>query len=418
MANMQKITYTYWTDRNGKRVKAGTKGAKKVTEESAKWYAVWREGGRHVKRPLSTDKESSQAMMADLLRAKARGEAGLVDPYKEHLDRAVTDHIEDYLAVVTSNSRSVEYHREMRRILTHFVDNSGVRVLREVTADKVSSYLAKMKTGPTTKNYHRRLIVQFMGHMEAIRRIPFNPITAKSVKTADTKKGKKRKRWAMNADQIQRLLVAVREYPVKAASVNKGGRFAKQRPAERQAKLKPETLAKLEHRGRERWLMYRLALYTGLRRIELSRLRVHHLELDRKPYARIDLPGHLTKNGKDAKILLVPYLAEDLRQWIQDTGKGPNDPVVYVPCKGNISKLHRAHMKLAGIQYKDDQGRFADFHSLRTAANVLLRQAGIPAKERQLFMRHGKLELTTETYDDEDATQMNDVVKALENTRL
>jgi hypothetical protein len=52
------------------------------------------------------------------------------------------------------------------------------------------------------------------------------------------------------------------------------------------------------------------------------------------------------------------------------------------------------------------------------SANVVLRKAGIPPKERQLFMRHSKLELTTETYDDELATAMYDVVKALEKTNL
>ena len=64
------------------------------------------------------------------------------------------------------------------------------------------------------------------------------------------------------------LLEAVRAYPVAMASTNRGGRNAKENPAKHPAKLKPAYVAKLQRRGRERWLIYRLAVLTGLRRGE------------------------------------------------------------------------------------------------------------------------------------------------------
>src|SRR5262249_8470233 len=152
------------------------------------------------------------------------------------------------------------------------------------------------------------------------------------------------------------------------------GRNAKKSPQARPCKLRPETMARLRDRGRERWLMYRLAILTGLRRGELSRLRVSHLELDAQPFARINMPAHLTKNGKPARILLVPSLAADLRQWIIDTGKSPTDALVTVPNRHNLIKLHKTHLALAGIPYSDPEGRCADFHSLRMSANVVLRK--------------------------------------------
>lgn len=415
MAWLQKKKITRYVDRSGQRVAKDTKGARRIREESDKWYGCWKEGKRKVMVPLATDKQAAQTMLADMIRQRERGEAGMVNPYREHLERALSEHVADYLAVVRSTTRSEQHQKETARILNLFVRDSGATRLKDVTADRVATYLSRLTSGPTTRNMHRRILVMFMNHMEERGRIDRNPLTLRSVRPA--KKGKRRERRAMTADEIARLLQAVQEYPVRSASVNRGGRSAKKKPAERPAKLKPATIARLQLRGRERWLMYRLAVLTGLRRGELSRLRVCHLELDRQPFARLNLPGDLTKNGRPARILLVPSLADDLRQWLAATDKRPSEPVVAVPSRCNLAKLHKAHLALAGIPYEVD-GRYADFHSLRMAANVVLRKAGIAPKERQLFLRHGKLELTTETYDDEAATEMAEVVKALAQTKL
>ena len=87
MASLQKITFIFWHDAEGKRVPAGTPGAKKHVEESSKWYACWREGKRQRRVPLCTDKEAAQAMMTDLMRTKDRAKAGLIDPRHVHEDR-------------------------------------------------------------------------------------------------------------------------------------------------------------------------------------------------------------------------------------------------------------------------------------------------------------------------------------------
>jgi len=60
---------------------------------------------------------------------------------------------------------------------------------------------------------------------------------------------------------------------------------------------------------------------TGLRQGELAALRVAFLKLDHKPFPALELPGEFTKNGEDARVLLVPTLAEELRQWIASSGR-------------------------------------------------------------------------------------------------
>lgn len=411
MASLQKITIIRYIDRNGNRVAKGTPGARKMKEESAKYYACWREGGKHVRVPLATDKAVSQVMLADLLKSRERGESGLADPRKEHLDAPLADHVADYLAALTA---SEAHYKEVARVLRLFIRDGKCARLRDVSPDRVSAYLGGIMA-TASRNRHRRLILTMLNWCESVGRIERNPLTRYNVKA--TKKTSKRLRRALAVEEVQTLLLAVRDYPLKSASVNTGGRNAKKNPTARPAKLSPAYVARLERRGRERWLLYRLAVLTGLRRGELSRMRVQHLELDRQPFARLNLPGNLTKSGKAARILLVPSLAADLRQWIADTGKRPGDKLLYVPLVCNMVKLHKAHLAAAGIAYQVD-GKFADFHSLRMVPNVLLRKAGIPAKERQLFMRHGTLALTTETYDDADTAEMATVVSALASMNL
>ncbi len=54
--------------------------------------------------------------------------------------------------------------------------------------------------------------------------------------------------------------------------------------------------------------------------------------------------------------------------------------------------LHRAQ---AGVPYKDDQGRQADFHALRKSFNTHLAQAAVDPQTRKEMMRHSELRLTT-----------------------
>jgi hypothetical protein len=103
---------TVYVDGNGVRVAKGTHGAVKQQIESEKWYGCWKEGGRKVMVPLATDKQASQAMLTDIIRHRERGEAGLVNPYKPHLDRAVAEHMEEYLAALRQEGRTAFYLHE------------------------------------------------------------------------------------------------------------------------------------------------------------------------------------------------------------------------------------------------------------------------------------------------------------------
>jgi integrase len=143
------------------------------------------------------------------------------------------------------------------------------------------------------------------------------------------------------------------------------------------ADLQPETQERYRRLGRERALLYKTAVLTGLRQGELAALRVAYLKLDRKPVPALELPGEFTKNGDDAKLLLVPALADELRQWVADTGKKPTDLLFTVSGKAN--KISAATCERRGSHTGTTSGgspTFTPFATRRT------RCSGWPASRR------------------------------------
>ena len=78
---------------------------------------------------------------------------------------------------------------------------------------------------------------------------------------------------------------------------------------------RPDFIAELERRGRERALTYKVLVLTGLRLNELRSLTVGQLELEgRVAFAVLDAADE--KAGRGAEIPLRPDLVADLRDWL------------------------------------------------------------------------------------------------------
>jgi integrase len=164
-------------------------------------------------------------------------------------------------------------------------------------------------------------------------------------------------------------------------------------------------VARLERLGRERALIYKTAVLTGLRKGELASLTVASLDLDAEPpYLTLECADE--KNREGNSIPLRSDLAADLRRWLADkatarqeaarnAGTVPFDsqdreprgcvtldargrnqaagqdwtalpadtPVFDVPA-GLLRILNR-DLRAAGIPKRDDRGRTVDVHALR-----------------------------------------------------
>jgi len=177
----------------------------------------------------------------------------------------------------------------------------------------------------------------------------------------------------------------------------------------------PQFVWKLERLGRERALIYKTLLLTGLRKREIASLTIGQLELD-CPMPFVILHAADEKNRQGSTIPLRHDLVNDLRGWLSDTQNaamarlGSKRPLFTVP-EGLVRILDR-DLKAAGINKCDERGRTLDVHALRYSFGTLLSKAGVAPRTAQAAMRHSKIELTMCTYTD---PKLLDVAGALDS---
>jgi integrase len=409
MAWLQKKVIVRWLDAEDRRVTPKTPGARRVKVKSKNWYMCWRDGNRKRMIPLFSDKKASEAEMRKRVAEGERRQAGLDTGLHADMQKPISEQLAAYIASMRTENYSDYYVTEAERIINLIIEGQGIATLATFTVDKLDAHLNAMTTAAATKKKHRSMASAFMGWVYKKHRRSDNPMAS-----AIRPEGQQvRKRRALKEGEVQRLLDAARRRPLESALVNRGGRN-NNGAVRRQfaANVRPEVRERLVRLGRERALIYKTALFTGLRRGELTVLRVGHLDLDAKPNATLQLPEEFTKNGQEARLLLLPDLAAELRQWIADTGKNTGDLLFVVPSR--IVGIMKRDLKAAGIDYKDALGRFSDFHALRGTGNTLLGKAGVHPSIRQKFMRHSDIKLTTGTYDDKEQYELAPVVEAFE----
>jgi integrase len=441
MASLKQITVIRYVDTTGRQVPKATPGAGKKREKSATWYGVWnepvvapdgelqRDGSgsvvtRRVCRPLSTDKTAAQVMLGNELQRVEQIKAGVLKPKDiERLDRMrspVADLVNDYLTDLKA-AVCPRHYEQRSRIVRAVVAGVKAKTLAELTPAAVKGFIDGLKMKPTanrpdpgpvsarTRDTYRIGAACFgtwLVEQDILKANPLAGLKGYSGKRA----AKVRRRRALKADELRRLIDAAARRPLAMKRVRRQG----PRKGESSVNLRETTVKRLEDAGRQRALLYKVAVFTGLRRQELAALKVGDLDLDAKPFPTLALPGQFTKNGEDALLCLVPSLAEELRAFT--SGRPASDPLFRVAQR--VIRAFRKDLAHAGIPYADVRGRFADFHSLRKTGNVILGTAGVDAKVRQLFLRHGNIGLTTKEYDDDAMYDLGEAVQVFEGLKL
>ena len=141
--------------------------------------------------------------------------------------------------------------------------------LREVTADSFLRWRAEQKKAPKTINEYQAVLSALFTWLRKQNRVPTNPFEIVSKVDARSKESFQRR--ALNDDEAKRLLATPRK------------------------------------------LLYLLAMHTGLRRGEISKLRGSYLHLDSEnPFYA--LPANLAKNRKEQPRPLHPELVAELQK--------------------------------------------------------------------------------------------------------
>jgi len=391
------------------------------------WYIRYTDASGRMKRKSTgcRDRRAAEKMLADALAKVDKVKAGILSHTEMaaagHLDTPIGKHTKDYLkhlAAKTVRGRQVSatHVKNVREKLARIIRECRFRSLKDIDRQEVHRWMnrtAQMPRDPgdagsqplaaRTINMHRAAMVAFCNWCVTERRLTANPI-AGLPKVEEVEPSRKRR--PLTADEIAKLLRAARERPLQDALTVRVGKNRGKLLANVRDKIQEQ----LRRIGRERALLYRFMLTTGLRKGEVSTLAVEALDLDGdQPCVRID--GRHAKSGKSAVLPLRPDLAEDLRRHLAERNGNGDGLLFDVP--SDFTRVFDGDLKAAGIPKTDAQGRTLDIHCLRHTFATLLARNGTSPAVAQKLLRHSDIRLTMNIYTHLDLADTASAVAAL-----
>jgi len=443
--------FARWIDgRNRTQTAELSDDGQSVVITSPVWYARYRDADGVEKR-VSTgcrDEQAAGQVLADLLTQAEKVRSGILTADENHAAghaaRPLAEHFADYLdflkvKIVRGRKVSDAHRGNVAKQLNWLAQECGFRRIGDITAQRVIKWMSDRADtddmAPRTVNTHRAALVAFCNWTTKNQRMVRNPLD--KLPKADESEVR-RKRRPLEVEEIGALLKATTARPlIDALTIRRGKRKGQQ-----VAKVSDVERERLIRLGRERALIYKTLIYTGLRKGELASLTVSDLHLDaERPYAR--LAAKSAKSGKGAGIPLRADLADDLRDYLADKlsdyrrrtlADGRTECPTALPGKMKLFYIPRDFIKIfnrdlvaAGLARKvedpetgktriaktDDEGRTVDIHCLRHSFATMLSKANVAPRMAQELLRHSDIRLTMNTYTHLQLVDTSGAVEAL-----
>jgi integrase len=293
--------------------------------------------------------------------------------------------LKDYRQYLIDKGDTLDHTRLTHNRIKAILSDDGMNTTslqQNITPSKIQHYLAKRRqSGLSVKscNYYLTAIKGFFNWLVLDGRIDKNPI--------QHLKGQKalsiRLRRALEPDEIRRLLETT------AVGIERYGMS-----------------------GYERYLLYRLAIETGLRANEIRHLKVQDFDFKR---LTVTVKAGYSKHRREDIQPLKQDTAAILRDFFKDKEVKAFGGSYKLLTK-RTSSMIKADLVDADIPYIDKAGRYADFHSLRHTTGSLLAAIGIHPKVIQSLMRHSDINLTMTRYTHTLREQESRAIASLELT--
>ena len=364
--------------------------------KDTKWIVAWTdENGKRKAKTAFTDYEASLELARKLAKEVAMRLVGKADPFERHRQTPIATHLAEFVAGLKSANRAPRYILQVGNRIRRIVEGMGIELLGELDPVAVGRYLTdlagKHDMSGITRNEYIASIKSLTKWAVTFRRMKDDPLAGLKV-TERRAIEPAHPRRALSMAEIARLLDAAERRPlIELQKIRLGSNKGKAA-----AEVKPHVAAMADRKGRERRLVYMLAVWTGLRRNEIRQLTWGDIHLDTLP-GKIALRANTTKSKRADALPVHPQLADELRTW-RCLDAEPTDRVVStVPSM----KCLRADLAMAGIPDIDEAGRYVDFHSLRVSLSTLLAAHRVSPRAAQALMRHTDPRLTAAVYTDE-----------------
>ena len=415
-----------WLGRNEKQCSAhvmiGRDGKPRIRVRASTYTAVYRDG-LGVTRQHATgcrSKRSAEMVLAKLEQETEKVRAGVLtiaeSEMAKYRDTPLSEHIESYITHQLARGVSEQWVKDTQSRLRRLCDECKMHRLTDLVADTLERWMLEKAEldertghpmGARTRNAYRGSMIGFANWLVKKKRLPADPFLA--IPKANEKLDCRRKRRALNEDELRRLLDMTRRRPLEEVMTIRRG----PNKGQLKANIRPEVRERLKRLGRERALIYKTMALTGLRKNELATLTIGCLELDADPPHLILDPNN-EKNGEGNSLPLRTDLAEDLRAWIAEKpGEETHDNALVLKVPTGLLRVLDLDLQAAGISKKDSRGRTVDIHALRHTFGTMLSVAGVKPRTAQEVMRHSTLDLTMNVYTDPALLDTAGAVEAL-----
>lgn len=338
-------------------------------------YRFKDENGQTIQKALATDKGVSRSMAAQIDKDIINRKAGITSDFLDHAKKPIADHLKEFRAHLESKGNCKDYVQDAISCCERIISACSFKRITDLNGDKVGTWLQSQRQvhdmSTRSSNRHSTAIKGFSNWLFRSRKTQDHRLVG--LTSLNVEVDRKRVRRALNDDDFAKLLQATLKSP--RIDLGETWRFD----------------------GLSRHCLYLMAYLTGLRASELESLKVQ----DFNPFSRtIQVEAKNTKNHKVALLPLHDEACQVLTDHIIRNQLNPKDQI----WKGDWATLKRAgailkrDLKAAGVQYKDQQGRVFDFHSLRVQFGTSLAKADVSLKKAQELMRHSTPVLTAKVY--------------------
>ncbi len=391
--------------------------------ETSNWYLEFKDHLEIVRRlPAFTDKKLSEelgrkieklvvcrtlkhppdlelSLWLETLTVKLRNRLsriGLIESQRLAASQPLAEHLADFKT--TLKSRGITgYHVEqkisrLKRIFT----GCGFTYWSDISAARIETFLANLRTakpkdtdteanedtvktlGVQTTNYYLGAVKHFARWMIQERRASESPVAHLRKLNAEMDKQHRR---ALTLEELRNLL---------GKTINGEKCYGVV--------------------GVDRYMLYKMAVETGLRSNELRNLTRLSFILDSdRPEVR--LPARFSKHRKNDVLPLRPDTAAELKSYL--SLKMPTAPAFAMPSPSNVVRMFRMDLEAAGIVEKDTPCPDLAFHSLRHTFVTNLSRGGVDPRTAQELARHSKIDLTMNVYTHKYQGELADAVTAL-----
>jgi len=436
-------------DKSGKIVTAPlAEDGQRIRRSSRKWYAFFTEaegGGPPI--PLYTDKEASKQRLAELVRKREHGKAGLVDPFELHRARTLADHLDDYRRYLGAEGNCTEHVAKTSARIKAIIDGCGFQRIADLASEKVAEFMHGLRRDPPRPvlavGQETFTPAELADALGGTRPGKLSRIIAREKLPGGTGNGKARRYPRPTVERLQEIfcrgigiatsngyMTAIKGFSrwllekertdrdrlVSLSRLNANTDIRHARRALDEADLNhllssawasASTFEGLA--GKDRAMLYMLAMTTGLRASELASVTPSSFAFEANG-ATVTVRAAYTKNQNEAEQPLPPDVAEAFRAYLIDR---PALSALW-PGKWNdmAAEMLRVDLDGAGIAYRDAAGDVADFHALRHSYVSLLGRMGASPKVTQTLARHSDIRLTMNVY---SHAQMHDLSAAVDN---